>query len=403
MNATRRGFVNTAIAATAASYVRILGANEKVRLGAVGVGPRGQYLLRQSKKLAAECVAVCDVYSARLDQAASAAGEGVKTYKDHRQVLDHKDIDAVIVATPDHWHGPITVDACRAGKDVYVEKPMVHTPKDGQAVVKAAREHKRVIQVGMQARAVPHYRAAREKYLDSGAMGKVGLIRTWYNGNSGYVQKAPPGMEQKPDGLDWERWLGPGPKVAWNPDIYFSPYKWLYYDGGMIMGIGIHVIDSAHQCLKLTKPKAAVAAGGIYHFPDRDTPDVINLVLEYPQNLNVTFEAELMTTGFLTTAGLELRGTGGILTIERYDRARGYEYRPHPKNSTVPAGAGPGDPSDAIWLLQDWIDCIRTRGRTLANEEEGYYSSMACFMGNLAYQKKARIVWDSKWDLGPSA
>ncbi len=393
----RRAFLSL----TAASYARVAGANDRLRLGVIGTGPRGQYLMKEAARTdAVEFAALCDVYSQRRDQAATLAGGAVKTYGDHRRLLEHKDIDAVIVATPDHWHSAITVDACKAGKDVYVEKPMVHTPRDGQAIVRAVREHKRVLQVGMQARAVPHWQAARERYVESGALGKVGLIRTWYDSNSGYVQKAPPGMERKPDGLDWERWLGPGPKVAWNPDIYFSPYKWLHYDGGMIMGIGIHVIDSAHQFLKLRKPLAAVSGGGIYYHKDgRDTPDVVNVILEYPQELNVTFEAETMTCGMRTAAGIQLRGTRGILTVNRYDQELGYEYVPHPKNSAVPPGKGPGDPSSAEWLLKDWLECIRTRARTIANEEEGYYSAVACFMANQAFRTRSRVVWDSRWDL----
>jgi predicted dehydrogenase len=207
-------------------------------------------------------------------------------------------------------------------------------------------------------------------------------------------------MERKPDGLDWDRWLGPGPKIAWNPDVYFSPYKWLHYDGGMIMGIGIHVIDTAHQFMNLSKPSAAVAGGGVYNLNDRDTPDVINLILEYPQHLNVTFEAEIMTVGMKSSyAGIELHGTGGLLTVNRYRRDLGYEYIPHPKNSTVAAGQGPGDPSSPEWLLRNWFECIRTREKTVANEVEGYYSSMACFMGNQAYRTKSRITWDGAWDL----
>jgi predicted dehydrogenase len=403
-DASRRTFLRSgAAAATAASYSRVLGANEKVRVGVIGTGGRGQYLMKELTKMGgAEFPAVCDVYSVRADQAATIAGGSVRTYKDHRQLLEHRDLDAVIVATPDHWHGSITVDACKAGKDVYVEKPMVHFPKDGQALVKAAREHKRIVQVGMQARAIPHYQEARQRYVESGALGKVGLVRTWYNANSGYVLKPPDGMQQKPDGLDWDRWLGPGPKRPWNPDVYFSPYKWLYYDGGMIMGIGIHVIDSAHQFMKLSKPSAAVAGGGIYLYNDgRDTPDVINVVIEYPQALNVTFEAEIMTVGVKGTsyAGIELHGTGGLLTVHRYQRDLGYSYIPHPENSSAPAAQGPGDPPSAQWLLQNWLDCIKTRAKPIANEEEGYYSSMACFMGNTAYQNKRRITWDSKWDL----
>ncbi len=401
MPASRRAFLQSS-ALTAASYQRIPGANDRLRMGAIGTGGRGQYLMKELNRTGAvEWVAVCDVYSVRRDAAATLAGGSVKTYNDHRQLLDHKEIDAVVVATPDHWHSQVTVDACKAGKDVYVEKPMVHNPRDGQAIVRAAREYKRIIQVGMQARAIPHFQEARQKYVDSGALGKVGLVKTWYDANNGYTLTPPPGMERKPEGMDWDRWCGPGPKVAWNPGIYFSPYKWLHYDGGMIMGIGIHVIDSAHQFMKLSKPRAAVAGGGIYHYNDgRDTPDVINLILEYPQGLNVTFEAEIMTVGMKgSLAGLELRGTGGVLLVNRYDAAHGYEYTPHPRNSTTPAARAKGDPPSAEWLVKNWLDCIRTRQKPVANEEEGYYSSMACFMGNQAYRTKSRVVWDDKWNL----
>lgn len=388
-------------AATAAGARRAAGANDRIRMGAIGTGPRGQYLMKELNKTGAvEWVAVCDVYSARRDEAATIAGGAVKTYNEHERVLEHKEIDAVVIATPDHWHGPIGVDACNAGKDIYVEKPMVHTPKDGQALVEAVRRNKRICQVGMQARAVPHWQHARRTYAESGAVGKVGLIRTWYNSNRGYVQKAPAGMERQPDGLDWKRWTGPGPRVPWNPDIYFSPYKWLHYDGGMIMGIGIHVIDSAHQFAGLHQPKAAVAGGGIYHFADRDTPDVINLILEYPQGLNVTFEAEIMTCGMpSSSAGIELRGTGGVLRVERYTREFGWGYTPNPQNSKEPASQGPGDPSSAEWLVRNWLDCVRTRERPVANEEEGYYSAMACYLGLEAYRQQRRLEWNRKWDV----
>ncbi len=399
---SRRGFLQAA-AFTAASRNRVSGANDRIRLGVIGTGPRGQYLMKEMTQAGGvEWVAVCDVYSVRRDTAAGIAGGSVRTYGDHRRVLDHQDIDAVIVATPDHWHGPITVDACKAGKDVYVEKPMVHDPRDGQAVVKAVRENKRILQVGMQARAIPHFQEARHKFVESGAMGKIVLARTWYDRNRGYTLAAPPGMETKPDGLDWERWLGPGPKVPWNPEIYFSPYKWLHYDGGMIMGIGIHKIDTVHQFLKLTKPSAAVAGGGVYLYDDgRDTPDVINLILEYPQKVNVTFEAEIATAGKKvgSFAGIEFRGTGGVLTVLRYDRELGYRYEPHPETSQTPAAMAAGDPSNAEHLVKNWLQCIRTREKPVANEEAGYYSAMACFMGNRAHQRKTRVTWNPDWDL----
>jgi len=402
-SASRRDFLARAGASfsTAAASRRVLGANDRIRLAAIGTGPRGQHLMKELNRIGGvDWVAVCDVYSVRRDQAATIGGGAVKTYNDHRQVLDHTDLDAVIVATPDHWHGPITVEALNAGKDVYVEKPMVHNPRDGQAIVRAARANRRIVAVGMQARAIPHWQQARQKYVESGLLEKVGLIRTWYNSNRGDVQTPPAGMERLPDGLDWNRWLGPGPKIPWNPDVYFSPYKWLHYDGGMIMGIGIHVIDSAHQFLELRKPRAVVAGGGIYHFPDRDTPDVVNLILEYPEGLNVTFEAEILTCGMpSSSAGIELRGRGGVLRVHRYTRELGWEFIPNPQVSSEPAAKGPGDPPSAEHLLRNWLECLRSRARPVASEIEGYYSSVACYMGLEAYRQKKRIEWDRRWDI----
>jgi len=348
-----------------------------------------------------EIPAVCDVYDVRRDQAAQAAGPQTAAFGDYRQVLERRDVDAVIVATPDHWHAAIVVDACKAGKDVYVEKPMVHYPADGQAVVRAARQYKRVIQVGTQGRGMKQNIDARDQYVRSGVMGKVGMARTWYTSNQGYIQVAPSNMETKPEGLDWNRWLGAGPKIPWNPQVYFSPYKWLHYDGGMIMGIGIHVIDTAHFMLGLGKPKAASAGGGIYFYNDgRDTPDSVALIVDYPENVTVTFMAEVLTApGVRTSAGVELRGTGGKLFVERYTVKEALQYTPNNRFSKAPAAITDGSPASAAPMLQNWLECIRTRQQTIANVEEAYYSTMACFMGNQAFRTQSRVVWDPAWNI----
>jgi predicted dehydrogenase len=400
MEQSRRAF----LAATAVSANRVLGANSRVRVAVVGTGGRGQWLMRTLQKIAPEgvqFVAVCDVYDVRRAQAAKIAGEGAEEYLDYRQAVQRKDVDAVIVATPDHWHAAVAVDALKAGKDVYIEKPMVHYPKDGQEIVKAARANRRVVQVGTQGRALPSHVEAKRKYIDTGIIGKVGLARTWYTSNAGYVQTAPEGFERKPEGLDWERWLGAGPKVPWNPGIYFSPYKWLHYDGGMIMGIGIHVIDSAHHWLSLRKPLAAVSGGGTYFHKDgRDTPDVFTCILEYPQEVGITFTAECLTApGVRTSAGVELRGTGGTLSSDRYSREVGYIYTPNTRFSKEPEFRAPAAPANAETILANWLECIRDRKRPIANEEEAYYSTVACYMANHAFQTKSRVVWDARWDL----
>ena len=401
MEATRRIFLGSA---TAASAARVLGASERIRIGVIGTGGRGQWLMKALQRIAGDqiqFVAVCDVYDVRRNQAVQIAGGAAEQYLDYRQVLERKDVDAVIIATPDHWHAVMTVDALNAGKDVYVEKPMVHFPRDGQAIVRAARANRRIVQVGTQGRGLPNFVEAKQRYIDTGIMGKVGLARTWYTSNNGYIRTAPPGFERKPEGLDWNRWLGPGPKVPWNPEIYFSPYKWLHYMGGPIMGIAIHVVDSAHHWLSLRKPLAAVAGGGVYYYKDgRDTPDVVSFILEYPEELIVTFMAESLTgPGVRTSAGVELRGTGGTLWAERYIQDYGYIYTPNTKFSKEPAAAVRFKPENAENILRDWLERIRDRKRTVANEEEAYYSTVACFMAMQALRTRSRVTWDRRWDL----
>jgi predicted dehydrogenase len=394
----------SAALSTAASPGRVLGANDRIRIAVIGTGGRGQWLMKALNKIAPgdmQLVAVCDVYDVRRAEAVKIAGEAAEQYADYKQVLTRKDVDAVIVATPDHWHASVAVDALNAGKDVYVEKPMVHYPKDGLAIVKAARANKRIVQVGMQGRGLPHFVEAKQKYIDTGVIGKVGLARTWYTSNTGYVKTAPPGFEKKPEGLDWERWLGPGPKVPWNPEIYFSPYKWLHYDGGMIMGIAIHVLDSAHHWLSLRKPLSAMAGGGTYFYKDgRDTPDVVTFILDYPQEVTVTFTAECLTApGVKTSAGVELRGTGGTLWAERYVQDTGYIYTPNDKFSKEPPARVPAANANAENILKNWLECIRDRKKPVANEEEGYYTAVACFMAARAFRTKSRVVWNRSWDL----
>lgn len=402
---SRRDFLRTsaAVIPAAASARRVLGANDRIRLGVIGTGSRGSYLMRCLGTLGGiEWVAVCDIYDVRREKAAEFAGPHVRQYLDYHQLLDHKDIDAVVIATPDHWHAQMTIDACRAGKDVYVEKPMTSVPEQGPEVVKAVRETGRIVQVGVQQRSVRHYIEAKQKIVEPGLLGKVGLVRTWYNANQGYTVPVPPGMEKKPEGLDWDRYLGWLPKMPWDPKRYFNRFAyWDISTGGQTGGLFVHLVDTVHWYLGLEKPSAAVAGGGIYHFNDgRDTPDVINLIVEYPQELNVTFEAEILTTppgAYAAVAGMEFHGTGGVLSVFRYTRETGYLFVPRVNRQDKITG--PGFPTAPEPHLTNWLDCVRSRNKPVADEESGHYSAMACHMGNLAYRQKQRITWRKEWDI----
>ena len=206
-------------------------------------------------------------YDVRRAEAAKIAGGDVEQYLDYKQILARKDVDAVIVATPDHWHATVAVDAMNAGKDVYIEKPMVHFPKDGQAIERrlAPTNGSSGGDAGPRAAELRGGEAEVHRYEDH-RQGGDSRGRGTCRMRATFV--APQGFERKPDGLDWERWTGRGRRCRGTPGIYFSPYKWLYYDGGMIMGIGIHVMDSAHHWLAVRKPVSASAGGGTYFFKD---------------------------------------------------------------------------------------------------------------------------------------
>ncbi len=392
---SRRTFVAGAVSAASAS--RVLGANDRIRLGIIGNGGRGQHLIRMAKAAGGdkiEWVAVCDAWDQRRDEAASLIGSPVTKIADYRALLDRKDIDGVIVATLDHLHAGMGADACRAGKDVFVEKPMTSLPMQGHELVKAVREYKRVLQVGMQQRSIAHFAEAKQRFFDSGMIGQVNMVRTIWNANSGYLTPVPPGMDQKPAGLDWDAVLGWLPKIPWDPKRYFNRFAyWDFATGGQTGGLFVHMVDVVHWFLNIRQPISAVALGGIYRYNDgRDTADNINFIVDYP-NLNVTFEATITDMIGKESADIVFMGSGGRLNIFRY----GYRFirADDPKGAAeITAKGGPEPPH-----MGNWLECMRTRRDPNANVVEGHYSAMACHIGNIAYREKARISWKKEWDV----
>ena len=382
-------------AATAAAALRVWGANDRIRLGIIGSGDRGQYLMTRANEAGGiEWVAISDIYDARRDKAEKVAGTRVDKYPDYHQLLDRKDIDGVIVATFDHAHSFISIDACKAGKDVYVEKPMTSLPEQGAPLVRAVRESNRILQVGMQQRTTAHFAEAKQKYFDTGLIGKVNMVRTIWNGNSGYLTPVPPGMEQKPEGLNWDACLAWLPKTPWNPRRYFNRFAdWDFSTGGQTGGLFVHMVDVIHWFMNLTHPTAAVAGGGIYLYDDgRDTADNVNFIVEYPEKLNVTFEATITDMINRENADIVFLGTGGRLSIFRY----GYHFIPSKENSQVAEAtvAGVNDTH-----MNNWLDCTRSRKQPNADVVQGHYSAMACHIGNIAYREKSRTTWRKEWEL----
>ncbi|MBI1791729.1 MAG: Gfo/Idh/MocA family oxidoreductase [Acidobacteria bacterium] len=386
---SRRTFLSTSL--TAASAGRVLGANDRIRLGIIGTGSRGSYLMgRASKAGNMQWVAVCDAWDLRRDQAAERAGAGAAKYADHRRLLDRTDIDAVIVATWDNTHSQIAIDACRAGKDVYVEKPMTSIPEQGPPLVRAVRETRRVLQVGVQQRSTPHFLEAKQRFFDSGQIGPVHMVRTVWNNNGGYLYQPPEGMNTKPPGLDWEACLGSLPKIPWDPRRYFNRFAYLDLCCGQTGGLLVHMIDVVQWYLGISKPLSGVALGGIYQYDDgRDAPDNVNCILDYPEKLTVTFEASLTDKVPVENADIVFMGEGGRLQIFRH----GYKFYASGKKEPVTADGTPD------LHMENWFDCIRSRKQPNATAEQGHYGAMACHLANLAYARKQRVAWRKEWDV----
>jgi predicted dehydrogenase len=387
---TRRGFV-----LTAASAARVPGANDRIRLAAIGTGGRGRYLMGQANKAGGiQWVAVCDAWDAQRDRAEKVAATSVDKYADYRRVLERKDIDAVILAPWDHVHCTMTVAACAAGKDVFVEKPMTLHPMEGHPIVKAVRDHKRIVQVGTQQRSYPHFQEAKEKFFDSGLMGKVTMVRSIWNSNGAYRNMPPPpGYERKPEGMDWEICQGDLPKVPWNPKRYFNHYVyWDYSTNAQMGGLFVHMVDVVHWYLNVDRPLAAACMGGIYlGREDRDTADNINAILEYPGGLLVTFEANVSDMIRRENEDIVFMGTGGRLHIFRW----GYRFLPSKDNGVPEQTSGPSPELH----VANWLECVRSRRKPNVDEVAGHYSAMACHIANISYKEHRQVSWRKEWDL----
>src|SRR5688572_17614045 len=264
--------------------------SDKVTVGFIGTGRMGQSNLTTFlKHPEVEVAAVCDVYGTNLDTAVKIAGSKAKALKDFRRVLEMKEINAVVVSSPDHWHPLHTILACQAGKDVYVEKPVSVCLEEGRLMVEATRRYKRIVQVGTQQRSGVHFQKAVE-LVRNGTIGTVSFIRTWNYGNS-----FPEGIGNPPDGdpppdLDWDLWLGPAPKVPFNANRFgvhperFSSFRWFWhYAGGMMTDWGVHLLDIVQWAMNVEAPSEITAQGGKLYLQDnRETPDTLQVTYQYP-------------------------------------------------------------------------------------------------------------------------
>ncbi len=385
MPTTRRDVLRgVAAATTAASYSRVLGANDRVNLGVIGCGGRGTYVMGIFQQNAAVHVGgVCDIYAQRIDVALAKA-PGAKSFGDHRKLLELREIDAVYIATPDHWHAATAIDALNAGKDVYVEKPLTLRIEEGPPIVKAARVNNRICQVGMQRRSNPAYLQAKRDFVPK--LGKVTLARTWWHGNGAHLKTAPPELAEKPSNLDWARFLGQVKWRDWDPQQFWNFRAYLEFGGGQVTDLFTHWIDVVHMYLGHDIPTSAVAAGGVYHYKDgRTAPDTVNVALEYPGQFNATFDATLVPS--VTGTGMEMCGTQGRLLVTNQ-----IAYYPPGKDAQPELIKFAGN--DTQYHVDNFIDCVRTRKMPNGDVLIGHRSAQASHLGNIAYVEKRRIKFD---------
>lgn len=361
---------------TALATTRVFGANEKIRLGLIGAGQRMKGLIDSANKAGpCEIAAVSDVYGPHRDLFKERSGGLATTHLDYREVLDNKDVDAVIIASPDHWHLRMALDAIAAGKDVYLEKPVTHSLDEGPVLTKAVRSSKQVLQCGMQQRSWSHFRDAVD-LVQGGSLGRVVQVRTywWQNYHTNWPMK-PVDLQA----LDWKAWLGSAPEQPFS-DEKFSHWRWFWnFGGGAMTDLFTHWIDVVHWAMKADQPRHAQMLADKYVFEEWDCPDTIQAAFRYP-GFDVVYEG--MMNSSIDDGGLEFRGTDATLKINRSGFSVHREGAGREQN---PVLTGTNFRDGTITHMENFFECLKTRKEPNAPVETGVAAARAGHIGNYAY------------------
>jgi predicted dehydrogenase len=402
---------------SAAAYSRVLGANDRVQTGFIGYGLIGaQHVHDFKNQKDVDLAAMCDVNQPRLEQGVAACGGKAKAFTDFRRMLDDKDLQAIVVSTPDHWHALMTIMACAAGKDVYVEKPLTLFVREGRWMVNAARKFNRVVQVGTQQRSGKHYQKAVE-LLRSEYIGKVMSVRmaAFRNIMPGFGSPADTAI---PAEFDYEMWLGPAPKRPFNPHRGLYHFRWFWdYSGGQMTNLGAHEIDIMQWAMRVDGPVAVSSSGGRFALQDNgETPDTQDALFEYPGFTAVWSHREASAGTRAGAGGTEYFGPKGSLKINR----AGYEVFPDPRieaANAIPVFQGhptggparsqakpepwvqavkePGSSAEQFDLhVRNFLDCIKSRQKPIADVEDGHRVATACHLANISLRLGRKIRWN---------
>ncbi len=401
----RREFLKGAAASAAVAAVlpssRVLGANDRVRLGAIGFGGRGQEDMRDALKLGnVEFVAVADVYNRRHAEAKQLA-PGVKTFTDHPGLLDLKDVDAVIVASPLHIHGRHFLDTVAAGKDLFCEKTMTWSIEEAESCRNAARKSDRVIQIGLQHQSSGPLADAKQ-WIKDGMAGKITHVESWMSrntprGKGQWVRPVP--SDCTPANVDWNLFLNGRRSRTFDANKFINWRLYWEFSGGNVTENMVHQIGLIIRTLDLPLPTSAYMSGGVFSEKDgREVPDTIAVTLDFPNELTVTWQSTFSNSHY--GLGERYLGSGG--TIERLagttdmvtgKSKTGVWYFPEKVNR--PDGAAAEGRTQDVNHMANFIDCIRSRKEPNAPVEIGYRSAVAAHMANVAYRQKERVTLEA--------
>jgi predicted dehydrogenase len=366
-----------------------MAASDTVRTGLIGAGGRGTLLAAEFKEIGALVTAVCDVYEPNLAAGLKAASSGAARYDDYRRLLEDKSIDAVIVATPDHWHARMAIDAVEAGKDVYLEKPMAHTIEEGARIVEAVRRTRRIVQVGTQRRSSDLFREAAA--IAQSQLGEVHLVNTWWMNSAGALNRRP--LEGR---LDWARWLGPAPKRELDP-VRFRNWYWFWdYSGGMLIGQAAHIVDAIHMltgskwATAVTCTSTRRAAEGV------EVPDTASIAIEYPEDRLAVFTLSYQAMRYHTFSDqmMQYHGTKARLDVGREAWALVPENRKVLEPAVAKQRREPGSFVPATRShIRNFLDCVRSRAEPNAPAEVGQQTNVVLCLAMDSLRNGRRMAY----------
>lgn len=406
---TRRNFIRRSASVVAAGLVmpsifeessisaRPVGANDQINVALIGCKSMGwanlsDFLIHPE----VNCVALCDIdkniLETRAAEVEKAKNRGPKLYGDYRKLLDRKDIDAVIIGTPDHWHCLQMVDACASGKDVYVEKPIANSIAECDAMVAAAKKYNRVVQVGQQQRSGNHWHEMK-KYIDSGKLGKIARVNVWANFNYATILDPVPDSVA-PSGVDFETWLGPAPKRTFNEKRFHGLWRMFWdYGGGLLTDWGVHLMDMALWGMNVKgMPKRVISSGGNFAFPDNyaETFDTLSVIYEYDDFIIQWSNIAGTETGpYGRNYGLEFKGTNGTLVANRES------WEVYPEQNKIEAIKSMPNFQDHKDHVTNFLDCMKSREmNTACTIDNGSLCAKYAHLGNISARVGSALVYD---------